>query len=51
MKKAFFSHIQVCVRTIKEPYDDQYQECLSTLGNNEVQFKFGTYSDFFFLIR
>lgn len=50
MKKAFFSHIQVCLRILKETYDDQYQECLSTLGENEVQFKFGTSNGFFFLI-
>jgi hypothetical protein len=41
MKKAFFSHIQVCARILKEPYDDQYQECLRTLGDNEIEVKFG----------
>lgn len=43
MKSTSFSHIQVCARIMKEPYDDQYQECCTTLGENEIQFKFGIF--------
>ena len=41
MSKAISSNIQISVRLIKEQYDDQYQECFSTLGNNEIEIKLG----------
>ncbi len=41
MSKAISSNIQVSVRIVKEQYDDQYQECFSTLGNNEIEIKLG----------
>lgn len=41
MKKTFSSHTQVYVRVLKEPYDDQYPECFSSLGDHEIQFKIG----------
>lgn len=49
MKKAFFSHIRVCARILKEPYDDQYQECLRRLGDNEIEVKFGNNLSMIFL--
>jgi hypothetical protein len=43
MNKSISSNIQISVRIIKEQYDDQYQECFTALGNNEIEIKLGTF--------